>query len=108
MGSKLELLCFLGVDLLRRPLLGKQTTLMFSTCESRAKDFTLFGNGVITFPRMMGTNDCLSEIIVGFLCHYVNTHIIAPDHQTVKASAFTASLTTVFVEVLMIKSSGFD
>ena len=53
-------------------------------------DFKLFGNGLITFPRLLGTNNCFSMIIADVFppWHCVDTHLNAPDQQTTKTLTF--------------------
>ncbi|MEE6522716.1 hypothetical protein FKM82_021325 [Ascaphus truei] len=61
----------------------------------RMMDFKLFGNGLITPPRLMGSNNCFSKIIADVFppWHCVNTHLNAPDQQNVKTPAFIEMVT---------------
>ncbi|MEE6526683.1 hypothetical protein FKM82_027469 [Ascaphus truei] len=58
-------------------------------------DFKLFGNGLITRPRLMGGNNCFAKIIADVFppWHCVNTHLNAPDQQTAKTSTFIEEVT---------------
>ena len=67
-------------------------------------DFKLFGNGLITLPRLMGSNNCFSTIIADGLppWHCVNTHLNAPDQQTAKTSAFIEVVTLADDQLLKV------
>lgn len=55
-------------------------------------DLKLFGSGLITLPRLVGSNKCFFKIITDvFPCD--NTHLNAPVQQTAKSSAFIEVIT---------------
>ncbi len=59
----------------------------------RMMDFTLFGNGLITLPRLMTATIAYNIADVFSLWHCVNTHLKASDQQTAKTSALKEVLT---------------
>ena len=56
----------------------------------RMMEFTLFGNGLTTLPKLMGNNNCFSMITVDVFppWHCANAHLNVPDQKTVKTTAF--------------------
>jgi len=58
-------------------------------------DSVVFGDGLITPPRLMGSNICVSKIIADVFppWHCVNTHLNLPEQQTDKTFAFIEVLT---------------
>ena len=56
----------------------------------RMMDSKLFGNDLITLPRLVGGNNCFSKIITDVFSprHCVNSHPNAPDRQITKSFLF--------------------
>ena len=81
----------LKVNLLDCPLLGRLgNSLECFQLANNLPDSKSFINGTITLPRLMGGNNYFSKIIDIFPHrHLNNTHLSAPDQQTVKTSAHT-------------------
>lgn len=58
-------------------------------------DFKLYGNGLITLPKLRESNNCFPKITADVLpsWHHVNTHLNTPDQQTAKTFTFIEVLT---------------
>ena len=56
-------------------------------CHCRMMYSKLYGNGIITVPRLMGSNNCLSKLVTDTFPfrHCINIHLTPPD-QTAKTS----------------------
>ena len=71
----------------------------------RVKTSILFGNGLITLHRFIGSNNCFSKVIshVFPLWHCVNTHLNVPDQQTTKTSdcIYIISITWLWIALLI-------